>query len=357
MLPEPHFLKMLALERQRTERSCRPFILMILEAQQFRPGQNARVQKRIIVAMTGAIRQTDIIGWYETGRTIAVLFTEISDGGESESIKILLEAKMRDALAEAVSREVLDHILISCHVFPDDWNREKGVQSADERLYPDLAAGLRPTNFSRLLKRALDVVAASAAVFVFSTVLLVIAIAIKLTSKGPVILRQERVGFNGRPFKLLKFRSMYTNNDPAIHERFIKEFIAGKAAGDQAGSGAPVYKLTNDPRITPVGHFLRKSSLDELPQLFNVIGGEMSLVGPRPPIPYELAQYDIWHRRRLVAAIPGLTGLWQVSGRSKVTFDEMVRLDLKYAASWSLATDMKLLALTPRVVLFRSGAY
>jgi lipopolysaccharide/colanic/teichoic acid biosynthesis glycosyltransferase len=149
---------------------------------------------------------------------------------------------------------------------------------------------------------------------------------------------------------------MYSNNDPKIHQEYVSQLIKGQA--DQAKSGqSGVYKLTNDPRVTPLGRFLRKTSLDELPQLFNVLSGEMSLVGPRPPVPYEFEQYDIWHRRRVVEVKPGITGLWQVMGRSKTTFDDMVRLDLKYVKIWSIWLDLKILLRTPMAVVSGEGAY
>src|SRR5207302_5240845 len=135
----------------------------------------------------------------------------------------------------------------------------------------------------------------------------------------------------------LKFRSMYANNDPRIHQEYVARLIEGKADLKHAkDSKTGVYKLTNDPRITPLGGFLRKTSLDELPQFLNVFIGNMSLVGPRPPVLYEFQRYDVWHRRRVLELKPGITGLWQVMGRSKTTFDEMVRLDLKYARAWSI---------------------
>jgi lipopolysaccharide/colanic/teichoic acid biosynthesis glycosyltransferase len=150
---------------------------------------------------------------------------------------------------------------------------------------------------------------------------------------------------------------MYDGNDPSIHREYVKALIAEMVeSGQSNGSEDPVYKLTQDPRITPIGRFLRKTSLDETPQFWNVLKGEMSLVGPRPPIHYEVLSYDIWHRRRIFEAQPGITGLWQVSGRSRMTFNEMVRLDLQYARTWSLGLDMKILLRTPRAVLSGSGA-
>jgi lipopolysaccharide/colanic/teichoic acid biosynthesis glycosyltransferase len=151
---------------------------------------------------------------------------------------------------------------------------------------------------------------------------------------------------------------MHANNDAAIHKDYVQKLIAGKAETQPSnGSGQGVYKLTHDPRITKVGSFLRKTSLDELPQFINVLKGEMSLVGPRPPVPYEVEAYDIWHRRRLLEAKPGITGLWQVSGRSRVKFDDMVRLDLRYARSWSPWTDIKILWRTPGAVVLGNGAH
>jgi lipopolysaccharide/colanic/teichoic acid biosynthesis glycosyltransferase len=173
-----------------------------------------------------------------------------------------------------------------------------------------------------------------------------------------VLFRQTRVGQYGAPFVFFKFRSMSVNNDPAIHREYVKSLIRGAAEkGPVDETGAGVYKLTKDPRVTRVGAFLRKTSLDELPQLCNVLKGEMSLVGPRPAIPYEVEAYSAWHRRRVLEAKPGITGLWQVKGRSRVSFDEMVRLDVRYASSRSLWLDIKTLAQTPAAVLFGQGAH
>ena len=187
---------------------------------------------------------------------------------------------------------------------------------------------------------------------------LLIAIAVKTTSKGPIFFRQRRLGQHGEPFTFLKFRSMKVGNDASIHKEYIKKLISGNAERHQCnGTDGGVFKLVGDTRITRVGAFLRKTSLDELPQFINVLKGEMSLVGPRPPIPYEVENYDFWHRRRLLEAKPGITGLWQVSGRSRVTFDEMVRLDLRYARSCSVWTDIKILLRTPLAVVLGEGAH
>ncbi|MGY1636661.1 sugar transferase [Geodermatophilus sp. SYSU D00742] len=197
----------------------------------------------------------------------------------------------------------------------------------------------------RVVKGGLDRVAAGLAVVLLAPVLLAIAAAVTLTSPGPVLYRQERVGVNGQAFTMLKFRSMVVDADRQVD-----------ALEAQNMSDGLLFKMRSDPRVTPVGRLLRRLSLDELPQLFNVMGGSMSLVGPRPPLPGEVARYDTSVHRRLLVK-PGLTGLWQVSGRSDLPWEEAVRLDLRYVENWSLAMDLLILAKTVRAVLSRSGAY
>jgi lipopolysaccharide/colanic/teichoic acid biosynthesis glycosyltransferase len=184
-----------------------------------------------------------------------------------------------------------------------------------------------------------------------------IALAIKVSSKGPVLFKQKRVGLYGQQFTFLKFRSMYVDTDYSVHKEFVTKFIADETEGQSLnGDGKRLYKLTADKRVSRVGRFLRSTSMDELPQLLNVLKGEMSLVGPRPPIPYEVAVYETWHRRRVLEAKPGITGLWQVTARSSVKFDEMVRLDLRYSATWSPWLDLKILLQTPFAVIKGTGA-
>jgi exopolysaccharide biosynthesis polyprenyl glycosylphosphotransferase len=195
------------------------------------------------------------------------------------------------------------------------------------------------------IKRAFDLVASGLGIIALSPLLIVVATLIKLTSPGPVLYLQKRVGLNGRRFVLYKFRSMYKGS----HEKLSE--LAGK--NEMKG---PIFKMKRDPRVTPLGKILRKLSIDELPQLFNVFMGEMSLVGPRPPIQQEVAQYEPWQRRRL-SMRPGITCIWQVSGRSKIGFDEWMKLDLRYIDNWSLALDLKILCRTVPVVLFGIGAY
>ena len=204
-------------------------------------------------------------------------------------------------------------------------------------------------------KRTLDIVGSLVLLITLSPVMLIIAALVKATSRGPVLFKQTRIGQRGQPFPMLKFRSMRPNAGSAIHQDYVTWFI--NSSGKQpAGNDSGVFKITNDPRITPIGRILRNTSLDELPQFLNVLMGQMSLVGPRPPLPYEVEQYKPWHCRRVLEAKPGITGLWQVTGRSRTTFDEMVRLDLRYARSYSLWMDIKILLATPKAVISGKGA-
>lgn len=210
------------------------------------------------------------------------------------------------------------------------------------------------SNAARLVKRASDIVIALLALMLLLPMWLIIALLIKLDSRGPVFFKQERVGMDGRVFLVYKFRTMYINSDERVHQEYQRKFIAGDAAANLGDEKQPAYKLSADPRITRVGRFLRRYSLDEVPQLFNVLLGDMSVVGPRPPITYEVEAYERAHRRRLDMK-PGLTGLWQVSGRNRLPFDEMVRLDLFYIENWSLLLDLKIILRTVIVILRGDG--
>ncbi len=208
---------------------------------------------------------------------------------------------------------------------------------------------------ARLLKRTSDIVIATLALVIAAPLWLLIALAIKLGSSGPVLYSQERVGMDGRIFLCYKFRTMQLGADSEMHREYQKQFIAGSSDANLGDGDRPVYKFHADPRVTRVGRWLRRASLDEVPQLFNVLRGEMSVVGPRPPIPYEVESYELWHRKRLDMK-PGLTGLWQVSGRNRMPFAEMVRLDLFYIENWSLLLDLKIIMRTA-LVIFRGDGY
>jgi exopolysaccharide biosynthesis polyprenyl glycosylphosphotransferase len=201
-----------------------------------------------------------------------------------------------------------------------------------------------------LVKRALDLVGALGALVLATPLMLVLAAAIRLDSPGPAIFGQERIGSGGRRFRMLKFRTMRHGASDSAHRDLIRRL----QADDVAATPTAVYKLVNDDRITRLGRWLRRTSLDELPQLFNVLRGEMSLVGPRPPVPYEFEAYDHWQFDRLQVK-PGMTGLWQVSGRSRLSFRQMCELDVEYVRRWSLWLDLQILVRTIPVVLFNSG--
>jgi exopolysaccharide biosynthesis polyprenyl glycosylphosphotransferase len=210
------------------------------------------------------------------------------------------------------------------------------------------------SNGARILKRTFDLTVAALAIGLLFPVWLLISLLIKLDSKGPVFYTQERVGMDGRLFLLYKFRTMKPDADSEAHREYQRAFIAGRAEANLGNDLKPTYKLLADPRITRIGKMLRRTSLDEVPQLLNVLSGDMSLVGPRPPIPYEVEAYELWHRKRLDMK-PGLTGLWQVSGRNRLPFEEMVRLDLFYIENWSLVMDLKIILRTGLVMLGREG--
>jgi exopolysaccharide biosynthesis polyprenyl glycosylphosphotransferase len=209
---------------------------------------------------------------------------------------------------------------------------------------------------ARIIKRVSDISIALVAIILLTPLWLIIALVIKLDSRGVVFYRQERVGMDGRIFLFYKFRTMLVNADDAAHREYQQEYIAGRAEAMLVEGERPAYKLVGDARITRVGRWLRRLSLDELPQLLNVLRGDMSVVGPRPPIPYEVEAYQLWHRKRLDMK-PGLTGLWQVSGRNRLPFDEMVRLDLFYIENWSLLLDLKIILRTLPVMLRGDDAY
>jgi len=205
------------------------------------------------------------------------------------------------------------------------------------------------------VKRLLDVAFTLVLLVPFGLIMALVALSVMLTSEGPILYRQRRVGENGAEFEMLKFRSMYLNNDDETHRKAIERYMQGQTLNGDGG-GPNAFKLGHDPRITPVGRFIRKTSLDELPQLFNVLRGEMTLVGPRPPLPYEIRLYSARDWLRLVSK-PGLTGPWQVYGRSRVPFREMVEMDIAYLERQSVLEDIKLMALTvPVMVAARGGA-
>jgi lipopolysaccharide/colanic/teichoic acid biosynthesis glycosyltransferase len=356
VLSEEVFHQMISLERKRSERSQRPFVLLLIDLGHSQPGdKQGRLLVDMLSALQGATRETDFTGWYTTNSVVGVMFTEIVLDNNAVLSTIL--SRIGTVLSDRLDTDRFSRIKFSFYVFPDDWDSEGPERPSNPILYPDLEKRQKSNRFGRAMKRLIDILGSLSLLVMFSPVFFAIAAAIKLTSHGPVLFQQKRIGEHGTPFTFLKFRSMYMNNDSSEHRAYVHRLIAGRAEKKSAiGNGTEVFKLANDPRITPVGKILRRSSLDELPQLINVLRGEMSLVGPRPPLPYELEAYATWHRRRLLEARPGMTGLWQVCGRSRVEFDDMVRLDLRYVRDCSLLLDLKILLQTPKAVISGNGA-
>ena len=363
ILSEKAFHRVISIERMRTERSRKPFLLMLLDMGDHLPSEtNGKNLGKIVTALASSTRQTDVAGWYETDRIVGIMFIEICIE-ERQTIVSTIISRIGDILREHLSLEQFSRVRFSFHVFPEDWNKDSKKPS-NPVFYPDLSKRSDKRRASGVLKRTIDIIGSVFALTLLAPAFLMTAIAIKVGSKGPVFFRQQRLGQHGQPFVFFKFRSMYAGNDASVHKEYVKKLISGTAErnhsdgnGNGNGNGNGVFKLTKDSRITRIGGFLRRTSLDELPQFYNVLKGEMSLVGPRPPIPYEVENYDVWHRRRLLEAKPGITGLWQVSGRSRVTFDEMVRLDLRYARTWSPWMDIKILVRTPLAVVLGEGAH
>jgi exopolysaccharide biosynthesis polyprenyl glycosylphosphotransferase len=354
VLPEEYFHRTICLERKRAERSGKPFLLMLLDVGTAFPiEKSGKVVQSVLSALALSTRDTDVAGWYKQNQIIGIMFTEIAPDLKKSILATIL-MRVSGSLKDCLTLEQFSQIGITFHLFPEDWEEHSTPQDPNESvMYPDLQQEVVKKRWSRVLKRAMDIAGSLFAITLFSPVFLAIAIAVKLGSQGPVFFKQQRVGEYGARFTFLKFRSMFVNNSAEKHKEYVKKLIAGQAEKKEGGS----FKLTDDPRITPVGKWIRRTSLDELPQFFNVLIGDMSLVGPRPPLPYEVEAYDVWHRRRLLEARPGITGLWQVNGRCRTKFDEMVRLDLQYARKQSLLLDVKILLRTPAAVLSGDGAY
>jgi lipopolysaccharide/colanic/teichoic acid biosynthesis glycosyltransferase len=359
---EEKFHSAIRRECRRTERSKRSFLLMLASLEGARQSDNGLgYSGELASALAGSSRETDILGWYRSGQVLGVIFTELSSAKElgakekSETVNSI-EQRMNSLLNGKLKGKTSPKINFSFHFFPEDRSSWSTPQS------PQLSSRLRDVeaapSASRGIKRMIDLTGAMMGLIVLSPVFLAVTILIKMTSEGPALFRQARVGHHGMLFTFLKFRSMYVDNEAAPHKEYVSRFIKGKARQKQSADGkSSAYKIINDPRVTPLGRLLRKTSIDELPQLMNVLKGEMSLVGPRPPLPYECDCYEAWHLRRIAEVKPGITGLWQVCGRSKTSFDEMVRLDLQYAKAWSLLLDFKILLRTFHIVFSGDGAY
>jgi exopolysaccharide biosynthesis polyprenyl glycosylphosphotransferase len=339
ILPKQHFLKQLQREKSRTDRSKAPLSIAL-----FSPEGSESDVTAVLELLQESKRETDTLGYLGEDR-IAILLPDTNEQG-AQSLAQKIAHRASNLPLSTVTRTYPDQLF-------DNLIAEK--QEVPEH-YPLLPEEATEPNRGYVLKRGLDIAGAIVALLLLSPLMLVTAIAVALSSPGPVIFRQIRLGRRGVPFVFYKFRSMYCNADDRIHREYVARLIAGAEGANQGEPGKPLYKLKSDPRVTPVGRFIRKTSLDELPQLFSVLKGDMSLVGPRPPLPYEVERYQSWHLRRILEVSPGITGLWQVEGRSKTSFDEMVRLDLRYIRNRSLRLDLEILFKTVKVVFKCDGA-
>jgi lipopolysaccharide/colanic/teichoic acid biosynthesis glycosyltransferase len=344
VLEEPLFRDAVLRQIRRTDRFEEAFLLARVTFAD--PGAPARAIERAVGALSRASLDTDVVGWIKRGSELGLIrpVEDPATASRTDAIvaavrDVLVRGLIEDGATCSIHLEVHRPLRMLASTRPLDaaWRR----RSVRARVY-------------ETLKRALDIVGSLVCLTLLLPVIALVALLIKTTSKGPVLFRQERIGRSGRPFTMLKFRTMSANADPAIHRQYVERFIQSSA---EQRDDTTVWKVVDDPRVLRIGRFLRRSSVDEIPQFWNVLAGEMSLVGPRPPVPYEVARYKSWHLHRVLDAKPGMTGLWQVTGRSQTTFDEMVRLDLRYARHRSLWGDIKILLATPRAVLSGRGAY
>jgi len=345
ILHKSEFLNRLRIEKRRADRSKTALSIALLDF-----GKGALNDHQLIRDLMNLLRKntrdTDIKGWVDHDR-IGLILPDTNEKGVQCCVEKVLNGNGN-----------IPYSVIT-GTYPDDlFNKLLNEEQSQPDLFPlDLDDSLKPKKLQDLLKRGMDIIGAMVGLLLFSPFMLLSAVAIKADSSGPIIFKQSRVGRKGGRFSFYKFRSMYFNGDDHIHREYVTNLIKGDIEKiNQGNEEAPLYKIKSDPRVTPVGKIIRKTSIDELPQFFNVLKGEMSLVGPRPPLPYEVEKYKPWHLRRILEVKPGITGLWQVDGRSRTSFDDMVRLDVRYAQNWSLWLDIKILLKTVRAVIRPKGA-
>ncbi len=341
-LSQEIFKEIVIKERKRADRLNQPHALLLVSVNDPEAAGSAFVCRPIIEALGMVTRETDVIGWFAWPNVLGVVLTEIRSF-EAASARAMEDRASRE-LAGRLDPDTAGKLTIRLHVIPSQ------TRAAGQERWPD--ASRSPYD---AVKRGVDVLGSLTLLILLSPLFLLIGLLVKAGSRGPVFFAQTRVGQMMKPFRMQKFRTMKVDADSALHREYVTSFINATAQSQQS-AGQPLFKIVQDPRVTRFGRVLRKTSLDELPQLWNVLRGEMSLVGPRPALPYELEQYKPWHCRRVLEAKPGITGLWQVVGRSRTTFDEMVRLDLRYAKTCSLWNDLKILAATPAAVFSGKGA-
>jgi exopolysaccharide biosynthesis polyprenyl glycosylphosphotransferase len=346
LLLKSEFLNRLRVEKRRADRS-KAYLSLVLFYLQEKEEKGRETLQKFIASLQKNTRESDIKGWLE-GDVIGLILPDTDEDGVKHFLKKITEGNGRFNYSVAKGTYP-DHLFVKLLI------EEEGLPD----FFPlDLDEPKESHLFQTALKRIVDVLGALVGLILFSPIMLATAIAIKATSAGPIIFKQARFGKKGARFQFYKFRSMHWHVDDQIHREYVTNLIKGNLEKiNQGDKKAPLFKIVSDSRVTRVGKILRRTSIDELPQFFNVLKGEMSLVGPRPPLPYEVEKYEPWHLRRILEVKPGITGLWQVGGRSRTSFDDMVRLDLRYAKNWSLWLDLKIIVKTGKAVFGLKGAW
>lgn len=347
VLAKPQFLVQLEREMRRADRSKAPLSIVRFDSSSANRSEGAVAEgmSELVKLLNKHRRETDVLG-YLGHDAIGVLLLDTDALGAEQYMK-RVSGQVAD-LAFTADTATYPH-----QIFNDLIAQDRDLQ----KFYVEEVGYFDHKGFHLAVKRMIDVVGALAGMVLLSPLLLVTALAVAVSSPGPIIFRQTRIGRHGSPFCFYKFRSMASNADDSVHRDYVTNLIQGNLETVNQGDAAkPVFKMKSDPRVTRIGRIIRKTSIDELPQLLNVLKGEMSLVGPRPPLPYEVEKYQSWHLRRVLEAKPGITGVWQVEGRSKVPFEDMVRMDLWYSRNWSLMLDLRILLKTVKVVFQCSGA-
>jgi lipopolysaccharide/colanic/teichoic acid biosynthesis glycosyltransferase len=335
------FLALLEREKRRTDRSKASLSIATFHLAKEAKGDEV---DQFVLFLCESKRETDVVGLL-SDEVLGVLLPDTGSEGSHRFVRKITDGMPGIRFAASVE------------TYPEQVFRHMSGEHGEYRSLVDASESApKPRRAAFALKRAIDLAGAAAGLTALFPIMLVVAVAIAFDSRGPIVYKQIRLGRRGRPFVFYKFRSMYPDADESIHRIYVRGIIqSGRRSCADRNESKPWSKLESDSRVTPVGRFIRKTCLDELPQLVNVLKGDLSLVGPRPPLPYEASVYDSWHLRRLLDVKPGVTGLWQVEGRNRATFDDMVRMDLRYVRQWSIALDLKILLRTLLIVVNKRG--
>ena len=323
------------------------YLSLVLFYFQQKEEKGRNTMQEFIALLHKHTRESDIKGSVDRD-VIGIILPDTDENGVKRCVKKIAESN-GDFNYSVTAGTYPDHVFLKV------LSEEEGLPD----VFPlDLDEPIESHRFQTAFKGVIDILGALVGLILFSPIMLATAIAIKMSSPGPIIFKQTRFGKKGARFQFYKFRSMYCNTDDRIHREYVTHLIKGDSEKINQGSNVvPLFKMVSDSRVTRVGRIIRRTSIDEIPQFFNVLKGEMSLVGPRPPLPYEVEKYEPWHLRRILEVKPGVTGLWQVSGRSRTSFDEMVRLDLRYVQNRSTLLDLKIMLKTVKTVFCLKGAW